>query len=101
MLQCSNYNYLFGLNKYIYNLDKYNAAFRSRGITLISFLISLIILGLVFGIIWWILDRMPIPAPFNMIVRVLFGLILIIALLGMIGIGPGIGLGSHNIISIK
>jgi len=69
---------------------------------MISLLFSLIILALVFGVIWWILDRMPIPAPFNMIVRVVLGLILIIILLGYVGIGPGVGVvGSHGVISIK
>jgi heme A synthase len=68
-------------------------AIRSAEVFMLSLLVSLVILAMVFGVIWWILDQLPIPAPFNMIIRVILGLILILALLGLIGIGPGIGLG--------
>jgi len=70
-------------------------AIRSAEVFMLSLLVSLVILAMVFGVIWWILDQLPIPAPFNMIIRVILGLIL--ALLGLIGIGPGIGLGAISL----
>ena len=72
-------------------------AIRSAEVFMLSLLVSLVILAMVFGVIWWILDQLPIPAPFNMIIRVILGLILILALLGLIGIGPGIGLGAISL----
>lgn len=72
-------------------------AIRSAEVFMLSLLVSLVILTMVFGVIWWILDQLPIPAPFNMIIRVILGLILILALLGLIGIGPGIGLGAISL----
>lgn len=56
---------------------------------LIGLLISLIILALVLWLIWWIinwiLSAIPnIPAPIGVIVRVLFGVICLVAVLSLL-----------------
>jgi heme A synthase len=62
---------------------------------LISLLITIIIIAVVFGLVWWILQQMPLPEPFKMVVNVLIGLIAVLVLLGLLfgGINvPGIRL---------
>ena len=51
---------------------------------LISLLISLIVLGLILWILWWILSMIPVPPPFAVAIRVVFGLICLIALLSLL-----------------
>ena len=49
--------------------------------SLINLLIWLIILGLVFYVIYWAVNQIPLPAPFNVVVRVVLALIVVIVLL--------------------
>ena len=51
---------------------------------LISLLISLIILGLVLSVVWWILSLIPAPQPIATVIRVVFALICLIALLSLL-----------------
>lgn len=51
---------------------------------LIGLLISLIILGIVLWILWWILTMIPVPAPFAWVVKVLFALICLLAILSLL-----------------
>jgi heme A synthase len=51
---------------------------------LISLLVTIIVIALVFGLIWWVLGQMPIPEPFRMVVNALFGLIAVVFLLGLL-----------------
>jgi len=51
---------------------------------LIGLLISLIILGLVLWVLWWILNMIPAPPPINTIIRVVFALICLCALLSLL-----------------
>ncbi|MCH8620308.1 Thivi_2564 family membrane protein [Undibacterium sp. TS12] len=55
-------------------------------------IISLIIYLVVFGLIWWLVGMLPLPAPVARIVNVLFILFLIGVLLSVFGILPGIRL---------
>lgn len=55
---------------------------------LIGFLISLLILCLVVGVIFWILSLLPIPQPFLNIAKAVVAIICLIWLLGML---PGLG----------
>jgi uncharacterized membrane protein YwzB len=57
---------------------------------MISLLITLLIVCLVAGIVWWALQQIPLPAPVRMIVVVVFALILILVLLSFL---PGVGAG--------
>ena len=52
-------------------------------------LISLIIYLVVFGLIWWLISMLPLPAPVAQVVRVLFIILLILIVLSVFGIIPG------------
>jgi hypothetical protein len=51
---------------------------------LINLLVTLIIIALVFGLVWWVLAQMPIPEPFRMVINALIGLIAVVFLLGLL-----------------
>lgn len=48
---------------------------------MLSLLLSLLILCLIFGVIWWVLSMIPIPPQFAWIVRVIFAVIFLIVLI--------------------
>jgi len=52
-------------------------------------MISLVIYLVVFGLIWWLVSLLPLPAPVAQVVRVLFILMLIVIILSAAGIIPG------------
>lgn len=56
---------------------------------LLSFVIYLVIVGLIFWCIWWFLGYVGVPEPFNKVIRVVIGLVALIIvinlLLGLIG----------------
>jgi len=58
---------------------------------MISLLIAIVIAAIVFGLIYWILQQIPIPEPFGRIARVvvvvIFCLYLLNALLGIVPLG--------------
>jgi hypothetical protein len=49
---------------------------------MIDVLINLLIILCILGLVWWAISAIPMPAPFSIIVRVVFALIAIILLLG-------------------
>lgn len=51
---------------------------------LVSLLVVILVLGLVFAIVLWIIDQIPAFAPFKMVARAIVGLIAIVVLLGII-----------------
>jgi hypothetical protein len=51
---------------------------------LIGLLISLLALGLVLWLFWWFINQIPAPAPINTIIRVVFALIVLIAVLSLL-----------------
>lgn len=51
-------------------------------------IVSLIIYLVVFGLIWWLVSLLPLPAPVAQIVRVLFVILLILIVLAVFGIIP-------------
>jgi len=51
---------------------------------MISLLISLVIWGLIFYILWWGLGRISLPEPFNKIITVVLVLATIIVLIGLL-----------------
>lgn len=51
-------------------------------------IISLIAYLVVFGLIWWLVSMLPLPAPVAQIVRVLFIILLILIILSFAGILP-------------
>lgn len=52
-------------------------------------IINLIAYLVVFGLIWWLVSMLPLPAPVGQIVRILFIILLIIIVLSFFGIIPG------------
>ena len=54
-----------------------------------NIIINLIVYLIVFGIIWWAVNLLPLPAPIGQIVRVLFIILLILIILSAVGIIPG------------
>lgn len=51
---------------------------------MLSVLVSLLILLVIFAVIWWILSLIPIPPQFAWIVRVVFAIIFLIALIELL-----------------
>jgi heme A synthase len=49
---------------------------------LVNLLIWVIVLGLIFYVIHWALSQVPLPAPFNVVARVVLALIVVVVLLG-------------------
>jgi hypothetical protein len=60
---------------------------------MLSLLVTILIMCLVFGLIYWILSIVPLPSPFAQIARVvvavIFAIWLIYLLLGVTGVGLG------------
>ena len=56
---------------------------------LLSFIVYLVVVGLIFWVIWWFLSYVGVPEPFNKVIRVIMGLIALIIvvnlLLGLVG----------------
>ena len=63
---------------------------------LLSFLISLVIAGLIFWVIWWFINYVGIPEPFNKVVRVLLALIAVIFLVNIL-----LGIGGHTLFNFN
>jgi Zn-dependent protease with chaperone function len=56
---------------------------------LITLLIYIIVLGLVFYILWWLLGKVGLPEPFNKIATMILALICVLVLLNLLfGILP-------------
>lgn len=59
------------------------------GASLLSAVIYIIIAGLIFYLLWWLISYIGIPEPFNKVLRVIIGvaavLFLINILLGLVG----------------
>lgn len=51
---------------------------------LINLIVTIIVIALVFGLVWWVLSQMPLPEPFRMVVNVLIGLLAVVILLGLL-----------------
>ena len=60
---------------------------------MLSLLVTVLVMCIIFGLIWWILSLIPLPAPFGQVARVvvacIFAIWLIYLLLGMTGVGLG------------
>lgn len=55
---------------------------------MIGLLINLLIVALILGVAWWILTLIPLPPPFDLIVKVVFVLIALIVLIDLlVGLG--------------
>ena len=61
--------------------------------TLLTLLISLVIAGLIFGLLWWFIGVCALPAPFDRVARVLIALVAVIYLIDVL-----MGIGGHPLI---
>ena len=50
---------------------------------MLNLLVTLLILVLVFGLVWWVVSLIPLPAPFATVAQALVAVIFIIILLGV------------------
>jgi hypothetical protein len=61
---------------------------------MLSVLIQIVVICIVCGLLYWVLLQLPLPDPFGRIAQVcilVIGVLLVVlALLGLIGVGPGI-----------
>lgn len=66
--------------------------------SLITLLIYIVVIGLIFWVLWWALDTMGVPEPFNKVIRVILilvaALLVINLLLGILPAGHSLRLGS-------
>lgn len=61
--------------------------------TLISLVISLVIAGLIFWLVIWFVDYVGLPEPFNKVIKVLVGVVVLLYLLGvLLGYAPRVHL---------
>jgi hypothetical protein len=54
-------------------------------------LITLLLYLVVLGLVYWLITRLPLPAPFGLIVQVVFVIIVIVVLFDLLG-GGAVGL---------
>jgi multisubunit Na+/H+ antiporter MnhB subunit len=61
---------------------------------MINILITLLVVAIIVGLIWWVCDYMPVPEPINKFVKliaIVVGVIIIVmALLGIAGYNTGL-----------
>ena len=55
-----------------------------------TIILTLIVYLVVLGLLWWLTTLLPLPAPFPLIIQVLFVIAAILLLLGAFGILPGL-----------
>lgn len=65
---------------------------------MLELLITLVIVGLIFAILYWGLAQLPLPEPFPLVIRVILALAVVIFLLSLLtGGAPGCGgIGWHR-----
>jgi heme A synthase len=51
---------------------------------LIGLLVTVVVLGLVFYLLWWLLGVIALPEPFNKVAIVLLALVAVVLLLGVL-----------------
>jgi hypothetical protein len=61
---------------------------------MISVLIYIVVICIICGLLYWVVLQLPLPDPFGRIasvcILVIGVLLVVIALLGLIGVGPGL-----------
>jgi len=59
--------------------------------SMLSILISILVMCLIFGLIWWIFSLTPLPAPFAQVARVVIAVIFVVWLLYLLVPYTGFG----------
>jgi hypothetical protein len=52
--------------------------------SMLSLLVTVIVLGVVFYLLYWLVSQIPLPAPFAVVAKVLLGLFAVLILLGLL-----------------
>lgn len=55
-----------------------------EGSALISLLIWVIVLGCIFGLLWWLVGYVGLPEPFNKVARVILAVIAVLILINVL-----------------
>lgn len=65
---------------------------------MIDLLVTLIIAGLVFYLLWWLVGYIGLPEPFNKVLHVVIALIAVLYILGVLTGGfPRMGISKFNL----
>ena len=59
---------------------------------ILSLLVTLVLAGLIFWLVWWFINYIALPEPFNKVARVLIGLAALVFLMDLL-----LGLSGHPI----
>ena len=59
---------------------------------ILSLLVTLVLAGLIFWLVWWFINYIALPEPFNKVARVLIGLAALVFLIDLL-----LGLSGHPI----
>lgn len=51
---------------------------------MIELLVTIVVLALVFGVLYWLVDMIPIAQPFNKIVKVGLAVVFVLVIIGML-----------------
>lgn len=52
--------------------------------SVIALIVTLVLMGLVFWLVLWFVDYVGLPEPFNKVIKVIVGLVILLYLLGVI-----------------
>lgn len=52
--------------------------------SLIALVIYLIVIGLIFGLLWWLVDYCQLPEPFNKVVRVVLAILAVLIVISVL-----------------
>ncbi len=50
----------------------------------VTAIVTLIIVGLIFGLLWWLIDYCALPAPFAKVARVVLALVAVLFVIGVL-----------------
>lgn len=64
--------------------------------TLIGFVITLVIAGLIFWLLWWFVGYVGLPEPFNKVARVVIALVAVLFLLNIL-----LGMLGHPVVPLR
>lgn len=53
--------------------------------SLLQLIINLVVYGLILAIVWWAVSQIPVPEPFQWVIKAVFALIVVVVLLSLIG----------------
>ncbi len=51
---------------------------------MIGLLVQILIICLIFGVVWWVISLLPLPAPFGQVAQVVVALIFLLILISLL-----------------